>query len=394
MKAISGSSTSAHWTEWTLPRRHKERTTPDVEILPLLSIPFIFFWFFPANHPWARHSMFFNHRRKQLNSIEKPNVNISNKRCDRMEKKELVKRINKLKEKKKAVVLVHNYQRPEIYEVADFIGDSYGLSEKAMEAKADFIVFCGVDFMAESACILNPEKTVLIPTKQAKCPMAAMVDVSDLRELKERHPEAAVVSYVNTTADIKAESDICCTSANAVKVVNSLKQKEIIFLPDANLAKYVARHSDKKIFPWDGWCYVHTKFHAEGLKEAKRLHPEAKIIVHPECIPSVIDLADQVCSTTGMVDYVKKSPDRKFIIATETGIIERLKIEAPEKVCLQAPPGGTCIQMKRTNLGLVLEALEKEQYKVTVPEDVRIRAKQALNNMLDVNWRFGQAKSS
>jgi len=302
-----------------------------------------------------------------------------------MEEKDLVDAINKLKHKKNAVILVHNYQRPEIYQVADFIGDSYGLSKKATETKADFIVFCGVDFMAESAYILNPEKTVLFPAPLAKCPMAAMVDVYGLRKLKEKHPEAAVVSYVNTSAEIKAESDICCTSANAVEVVNSLKQREIIFVPDANLAKYVARHSDKKIIPWNGWCYVHTKFTPQGLKEAIRLHPDAKVIVHPECIPKVIDLADQVCSTTGMVDYVKKSQDKKFIIATEIGLIERLKLEAPEKKCLQAPPGGTCIQMKKNNLKLVLEALEKEQYKVTVPEDVRIRAKKALDKMLDVD---------
>lgn len=302
-----------------------------------------------------------------------------------MKKKELIERINTLKEKKNAVILVHNYQRPEIYEVADFIGDSYGLSEKAIETKADFIVFCGVDFMAESAYILNPEKTVLIPTKLAKCPMAAMANVSGLKKLRKQHPKAAVVSYVNTTADIKAESDICCTSANAVKVVNSLKQKEVLFVPDSNLANYVAKHSDKKIVPWDGWCYVHNKFTTKGLKEAKRLHPDAKIVVHPECISDVIDLADQVCSTTGMVRYVKESSDKKFIIATEIGIIERLKLEAPEKVCLQASPGGICIQMKRNNLGLVLDALEKEQYKVTVPEDIRIRAKEALDKMLDVN---------
>jgi len=302
-----------------------------------------------------------------------------------MKEKDLVERINRLKEKKNAVILVHNYQRPEIYKVADFIGDSYGLSKRATQTKADFIVFCGVDFMAESACILNPEKTVLIPTNLAKCPMAAMVNVRDLRTLKERYPTAVVVSYVNTTADTKAESDICCTSANAVEVVNSLKEKEVIFVPDANLAKYVARHSDKKIIPWDGWCYVHTKFTASGLKEAKRLHPDAKVIVHPECVPSVIDLADQVFSTTGMVDYVKKSLDRKFIIATEVGIIERLKLEAPEKICLQAPPGGTCIQMKKNNLELVLEALEKERYRVTVPEDVRVKAKEALDKMLDVD---------
>ena len=302
-----------------------------------------------------------------------------------MEENDLVEEITNLKENKNAVILVHNYQRPEIYKVADFIGDSYGLSKRATETKADFIVFCGVDFMAESAYILNPEKTVLIPTKLAKCPMAAMVDVSDLRKLKERYPNAVVVSYVNTTADVKAESDICCTSANAVKVVNSLKRKEVIFVPDANLAKYVAKHSDKKIIPWDGWCYVHNKFTAKGLQEAKRLHPDAEVIAHPECILNVIDLADQVFSTTGIVEYVKKSPDKKFIIATEMGVIERLKLEAPEKICLQAPPGGACIQMKRTNLELVLESLEKERYRVTVPEDIRIRAKEALDKMLDVD---------
>jgi len=302
-----------------------------------------------------------------------------------MEDRDLVERINRLKEKKNAVILVHNYQRPEIYKVADFIGDSYGLSKRATQTKADFIVFCGVDFMAESAHILNPEKTVLIPTNLAKCPMAAMVDVYGLRKLKEQHPDAAVVSYVNTTADIKAESDICCTSANAVEVVNSLKQNEVIFVPDANLAKYVMRYSDKKIIPWDGWCYVHTKFTADGLREAKRLHPDAKVVVHPECVPSVIDLADRVFSTTGMVDYVKGSRDRKFIIVTEIGIIERLKLEAPEKICLQAPPGGTCVQMKKNSLELVLEALEKERYKVTVPEDVRVKAKEALDKMLDVD---------
>jgi quinolinate synthase len=302
-----------------------------------------------------------------------------------MDEKALVDAINRLKEKKNAVILVHNYQRPEIYKVADFIGDSYGLSKKAIETKADFIVFCGVDFMAESAYILNPEKTVLIPTNLAKCPMAAMVTVPDLRKLKAKHPNAAVVSYVNTPADIKAESDICCTSANAVEVVNSLKQNEVIFVPDINLAKYVMRCSNKKIIPWNGWCYVHTRFTAEGLQEAKMLHPDAKVIVHPECVPSVIDLADQVCSTTGMIDYVKKSPHKKFIIATEIGLIERLKLEAPEKTCFQAPPGGTCVQMKKNYLKLVLESLEKEQYKVTVPEDIRIKAKEALDKMLDVD---------
>jgi quinolinate synthase len=301
-----------------------------------------------------------------------------------MEDPDLIKRINELKEQKNVVILVHNYQRPEIYKVADYIGDSYGLSKKATQTKADIILFCGVDFMAESAYILNPKKTVLIPTKMAKCPMAAMVDVEGLRELKAKYSKAAVVSYVNTTAEVKAESDICCTSSNAVKVVNSLEEDEIIFVPDSNLASYVKRHTNKKIILWNGWCYVHKKFSPEGLRQAKTLHVDAKVLVHPECIPEVVDLADEICSTTGMINYVKKSQDKKFIIATEIGMLERLKRMFPEKVFFQAPPGGTCIQMKKITLPLVLEALKKEQFKVTVPEDIRVRAKNALDRMLNV----------
>ena len=301
-----------------------------------------------------------------------------------MEEKDLIERIKKLKEKKNAVILAHVYQRPEIYKVADFIGDSYGLSKKATETDADIIVFCGVDFMAESAYILNPDKTVLIPTRLANCPMAAMVDVDGLRESKKKHPKAAVVSYVNTTADVKAESDVCCTSANAVKVVNSLEEDTVIFVPDSNLANYVMRHTDKKIIPWNGWCYVHKKFSPEGLKRAKALHVDAKVLVHPECIPEVVDLADEVFSTTGMINYVKQSPDKSFIIATEVGVVERLRQMFPDKTFYQAPPGGVCLQMKKTTLPLVLEALEKEQFKVTVPEDIRVRAKKALDRMLDV----------
>ncbi|MGD9130848.1 MAG: quinolinate synthase NadA [Candidatus Bathyarchaeota archaeon] len=301
-----------------------------------------------------------------------------------MEEKNLIERINRLKKEKNAVILAHTYQRPEIYKVADFIGDSYGLSKKATETNADIIVFCGVDFMAESAYILNPEKTVLIPTKLAKCPMAAMVDIDGLRKLKEKHPNAAVVSYVNTTADVKAESDICCTSANAVKVVNSLEETEVIFVPDSNLANYVMRHTDKKIIPWDGWCYVHRKFSPEGLIRAKAMHVNAKVLVHPECIPEVVDLADEVFSTTGMVDYVENSLDNTFIIATEVGVIERLRLMFPDRTFYQAPPGGTCLQMKKTTLELVLAALEKEQFKVTVPEHIRVRAKKALDRMLNV----------
>jgi quinolinate synthase len=301
-----------------------------------------------------------------------------------MEEKKLIERIKILKKEKNAVILAHIYQRPDIYKVADFIGDSYGLSKKATETNADIILFCGVDFMAESAYILNPEKKVLIPTKLAKCPMAAMVDVAGLRELKAQHPKASVVSYVNTTADVKAESDICCTSANAVKVVNSLDENKVIFVPDSNLANYVMKNTDKKIIPWDGWCYVHRKFSPEGLILTKAMNVNAKVLVHPECIPEVVDLANEVCSTTGMVNYVKNSKDKTFIIATEVGVVEWLKQEFPEKVFFQAPPGGTCLQMKKTTLPLVLDALDKEQFKVKIPEYIRVRAEKALDRMLNV----------
>lgn len=301
-----------------------------------------------------------------------------------MKEKLLLNKIINLKRENNAVILVHTYQRPEIYNVADFIGDSYGLSKKASQTAADIIIFCGVDFMAESAYILNPKKLVLIPTKLANCPMAAMVDVSGLREFKAKHPKAAIVSYVNTTAEVKAESDICCTSANAVKVVNSLDEKEIIFVPDSNLANYVMRYTNKKIFPWNGWCYVHKKFSPEGLIQAKAIHLDAKVLVHPECMPEVIDLADEVFSTTGMINFVKNSSDNKFIIATEVGVVNRLKIEFPGKIFFQAPPGGTCLQMKKITLDLILDSLMKKQFKVTVPEHIRVRAKKALDRMLNV----------
>ncbi len=295
-----------------------------------------------------------------------------------------VDEINRLKRKKNSIILVHNYQRPEIYQVADFIGDSLELSRKSVGVDADIIVFCGVDFMAESAFILNPQKTVLLPVLEARCPMAGMADAEGVRRMKQQHPDAAIVSYVNTSAEVKAESDICCTSANAVKVVNSLDQDEIIFVPDENLASYVQRYSSKHIIPWRGWCYVHTTFSAEGLKKARQMHPNAEVIVHPECKPEVIDLADYVCSTSQMIKRVKESSKNEFIIGTEVGMIKRLKMIYPEKVFYTAPPGATCIQMKKTTLQSVFTALEKEQHMVRVIEDVRLRAKKALDRMLEL----------
>ncbi|MBI5148959.1 quinolinate synthase NadA [Candidatus Pacearchaeota archaeon] len=296
--------------------------------------------------------------------------------------KEFIEKINRLKKEKDAVILVHNYQRPEIYNIADFIGDSLELSRKAAETDAKIIVFCGVDFMAESAKILNPKKKVLLPTFEAKCPMAAMVNADELEKMRKKYPKAAVVSYINTTAEVKAVSDICCTSSNAVKVVNSLSEKEIIFVPDKNLADYVSRFTKKKIIPWKGFCYVHSRFMPEQVKEAKKLHEDAIVLAHPECPSEVIDKADAVCSTSGMIDFARKSDSRKFIICTEAGMIERLKTEVPSKEFLTL--GTICIQQKKNNLQNVYDCLKNETNEIALDENVRIKAKEALDRMLKI----------
>lgn len=294
----------------------------------------------------------------------------------------LIKKINELKKEKNAVILVHNYQRPEIYKVADFIGDSLELSRKAAETDADMIVFCGVDFMAESAKILSPDKKVLIPVTDATCPMAGMVNKKDLLYLKKDYPDAAVVSYVNTNAGTKAESDICCTSANAVEVVNSLPNEEIIFTPDENLANYAQSKSDKKIIPWKGFCYVHAKITANQVLEAKKNHPDAKVLVHPECNMDVIKLADYVCSTSQMLYRAKEDEAKKFIAVTENGMIERLKLEIPDKEFYMI--GTTCVQMKRNTLPLVLRSLQKEIYSVDIDDEVIKKARIALDRMINL----------
>jgi len=297
---------------------------------------------------------------------------------------ELIDKINKLKKEKNAVILVHNYQRPEIYEVGDFMGDSLELSRKAVNTDAKIIVFCGVDFMAESAKILNPDKTVLIPDKIASCPMANMVTPEQVLEAKKKHPDAIVVTYINTTADVKAVSDICCTSANAVKVVGSLKEKEIIFTPDKNLAAYVqSQLPDKKIIPVEGYCYVHDKILAEDVKKTKELHPEAKVMVHPECRMDVIKEADAVCSTSQMIKYAKESSAKEFISVTECGMVNALKKEIPGKEFWAV--GGTCIQMKKITLEKVYDCLLNESNPVEVEPEISEKAKKALDEMLRVS---------
>lgn len=291
-------------------------------------------------------------------------------------------RILELKKEKHAIILGHNYQRKEVQEISDFLGDSYGLSVQASKADAKVIVFCGVDFMAESAKILNPEKTVLHPNLKAKCPMAAMVDVRSLRELKAEHPGAPVVSYVNTSADVKAESDICCTSANAVKIVQSLPDKKIIFVPDTNLGLYVQRFvKDKVIVLWPGYCPTHMNITIKDLQELKRQHPQAEILVHPECTPDVIDYADFAYSTEGIIRHVVASQKREFIIGTEENMLHRLRKEAPGKI-FYPPPNASCPNMREITLEDVRDSLLKMQFKIELPADIIKRAKVPLERMI------------
>ncbi|UCD86138.1 MAG: quinolinate synthase NadA [Deltaproteobacteria bacterium] len=299
-----------------------------------------------------------------------------------MEVSKLVEDILRLKKERKAVILVHNYQPPEVQDIADYLGDSLGLSQKATQTDAEVIVFCGVHFMAETAYILCPDKTVLIPDVAAGCPMADMIDAERLRFLKEEHPDAPVVAYVNTTAEVKAESDICCTSANAVKIIDSLDANKIIFIPDKYLGYYVASKTDKEIILWEGYCPVHIKILADDILKAKKQHPEAEIVVHPECTPDVIALADKVLSTTGMCNHAKETKSKEIIIGTEVGIIHRLRKENPDKKFYAASELAVCPNMKLNNLEKVFWALEDMKYKVRVQEKIREKAREAIDQML------------
>ena len=294
----------------------------------------------------------------------------------------IVEEINKLKKEKNAIILVHNYQRPEIQDIADFLGDSLGLAKQAAETKAGIIVFCGVRFMAETAKILSPGKMVLLPRKEAGCPMADMITAEDLRRLKKNYPDAKVVSYVNTNADVKAESDICCTSANAIKVVKNISAERIIFTPDKNLAAYCQRFTDKEIIPWNGYCYVHERITKEEVLQAKEKLPNAPLLVHPECKPSVVNSADEVLSTGGMVNFVKKSNKKKFLIGTEEGLIYRLKKENPEKEFYAAGTAKICRNQKLTTLNDVYFSLKKERYAIELAGEIIKSAGKTLKAML------------
>ncbi len=292
--------------------------------------------------------------------------------------------IKDLLKERNGILLAHNYMRDEVQEIADITGDSLALSQEAARTDKELIVFCGVHFMAESAAILAPDKTVLLPRLDAGCPMADMVTAEELLKFKARHPGAPVVTYVNSSADVKAVSDICCTSANAVRVVESLQDEEIIFAPDRNLGQYIARTSAKKFHFWDGYCPTHERLKAENVLKLKEDNPDALFVCHPECNPAVVALADHVCSTTGMYDYCRKSPATRFIIGTEAGILYRLRQENPGKEFIIASPALICPNMKLTSLEDILAALQTLQPVVTVPEEVRIPAKRALDRMLAV----------
>lgn len=301
-----------------------------------------------------------------------------------MEKKRITEKIKRLKEERNAVILAHNYQRGEVQDVADFIGDSLELSQKAAKLDKDIIIFCGVHFMAETAAILAPDKTVLLPDINAGCPMADMISAPDMKRWKKNNPGKEVVCYVNTSAEVKAECDICCTSSNALKIVESLNGKEILFAPDKNLSSYVARHTQKKIISWDGYCYVHNNILAKDIREKKELYPEAELWVHPECRPEVIDMADKVLSTGKMVKEARETKKKEIIIGTESGIIYRLKKENPAKKFYPAKNLAYCFNMKKITLNKVAQSLEQLVYKVEVPLEISRRARGAIEKMVSL----------
>jgi len=298
---------------------------------------------------------------------------------------ELVEKIRALKKKKNAVILTHNYQLGEIQDIADFVGDSLELSQKAAETGADVIVFCGVQFMAETASILCPDKVVLLPDINSGCLMADMITVERLRAKKKEHPQAVVVCYVNSTAEVKAESDVCCTSANAIRIVESLDAQEILFIPDQYLGHYISARTGKKMILWPGFCPTHVRIKPERIKELRQEYPQAQVVVHPECTPEVVALADEVLSTGGMCRYAQRVEVREMVVGTEIGIIYRLKKENPGKRFIPVSEQAICPDMKLITLEKVLWSLEEMSPEVKVPEAIRLRAKAAVDRMLEVS---------
>ncbi|MDD5019894.1 MAG: quinolinate synthase NadA [Candidatus Omnitrophica bacterium] len=301
-----------------------------------------------------------------------------------MPNKEIIQRIEQLKRERDAVILAHNYQLPEVQDIADHCGDSLELSRIAAKSDKKLIVFCGVYFMAETASILCPEKTILIPDPLAGCPMANMIEADDVRQLKKRHPKAVVVGYVNTSAEVKAELDVCCTSTNAIDIISKLKNDEVIFVPDKYLADYVSRKTGKRLIGWEGYCPTHVKILPEDIIKKIRQYPGAKVMVHPECRPEVVELADEVLSTGKMCAYAKKSAAKEFIVGTEVGMIHRLQKDNPDKKFYPASDHATCPNMKRTTLEKVLWSLEENKTEVRVSDEIRRRARRAIDKMVEL----------
>jgi len=297
----------------------------------------------------------------------------------------LLEKIQKLKDEHRAVILAHNYQPGEIQDLADFTGDSLGLSIKAAETDADVIVFCGVQFMAETASILSPEKTVLLPDKSAGCPMADMITAEQLRQMKQEHPNALVVCYVNSSAEVKAESDYCCTSANAVEVVNSLPEdRRIIFVPDQHLGRFAAERTGRDLVLWPGYCHVHVVITEDDIRTARAKYPDAIVMTHPECTEPVKELSDEMLSTSQMLKFAAKSTAKRFIIATEIGIIHALKKQEPQAEFIPASERAICPNMKKITLEKIVWALEDMRYKISVPKAIREKAKKALDKMVEI----------
>lgn len=291
--------------------------------------------------------------------------------------------LKKLAREKNALIIAHNYQRPEVQDAADFVGDSLELSRTAAGTDAGIILFCGVHFMAETAHILSPDKKVLIAEMKAGCPMADMITAEDVRELKQQHPGALVVAYVNTSAAVKAETDICCTSANAATVVANIPEdKEIIFIPDRNLGLYVEKKTGRQLIKWEGFCPTHEYITAPDVEGAREEHPGALVVAHPECLPEVQDIADAIESTSGMIRFCTASNAKEFIIATEMGLNYRLQQENPDKKFHTPTQKAICPNMKMTTVRKALETLQQERYEIRLPEDIRLKALAAVEAMV------------
>ena len=303
-----------------------------------------------------------------------------------LNQQEIIERINKLKKEKNAVILVHNYQLGEVQDIGDYVGDSLGLSIEAKKVDCDVIVFCGVRFMAETAKILSPDKTVLLPVAEAGCPMADMATADQLRKFKKEHPGVVAVAYVNSTAELKTEVDICCTSANAEKIVASIPEdKEIIFLPDKNLGANVARDLNRDLMLWPGFCPTHMRISKEMINERKKEFPDALVMVHPECSPEIVEMADASLSTGGMLKFARETDAKQIIVGTEMGIIHRLKIENPDKVFIPLSEQAICPNMKLIELHDVLNALENMEHEIVLEPEIIEKAKASIERMIEVS---------